>query len=274
MIDERIDHGTAFDWGKTSREYARWRDIYPQAFYEMILRRGLCRDGQKVLDVGTGTGVLPRRLYPYGACWIGADSSPEQIEQAKRLSEGMNIDYVALPTEELSFPDASFDVITACQCFWYFRPEIAAPKLAGFLKPGGTLLVLYMAWLPFEDAIAGQSEALVLRYHPQWTGGGETMHPIGIPPEYETYFELVYHEEFPLPVHFTRESWHGRMKACRGVGASLSGEKRKQWEEEHLRLMQQVPEEFDVLHYAAMAQLKKRSDGRGDENVPDPVSER
>lgn len=53
-------------------------------------------------------------------------------------------------------------------------------------------------------------------------GGGETVHPIGIPDCYREKFELVYHEEFPLEVLFTRESWNGRMKACRGIGASLS----------------------------------------------------
>ena len=45
--------------------------------------RGLCIKGQRVLDIGTGTGVLPRNMYKYGAKWTGTDISPEQIEQAK-----------------------------------------------------------------------------------------------------------------------------------------------------------------------------------------------
>lgn len=36
-------------------------------------------------------------------------------------------------------------------------------------------------WLPFEDRIAGESERLVLKYNPKWSGAGETIHPIGIP---------------------------------------------------------------------------------------------
>ena len=28
--DDRIDSGKAFDWGKTSREYAKYRDNYPE----------------------------------------------------------------------------------------------------------------------------------------------------------------------------------------------------------------------------------------------------
>ena len=82
-IDERIDAGKAFDWGRTSKEYAKYRDIYPEEFYKKIVERGLCVKGQKVLDLGTGTGVLPRNMYKYGAEWVGTDISPEQIEQAK-----------------------------------------------------------------------------------------------------------------------------------------------------------------------------------------------
>jgi len=58
MIIQEIDKGKPFDWGKTSDDYAKYRDIYPQEFYEYILNLGLCKDGQKVLDIGTGTGVI------------------------------------------------------------------------------------------------------------------------------------------------------------------------------------------------------------------------
>jgi hypothetical protein len=133
------------------------------------------------------------------------------------------------------------------------------PRLADFLKPGGRLLVLYMAWLPFEDVIAGKSEELVLKYSPEWSGAGETRHPIGIPEAAYDYFEMLEHEEYDLMVPFTRESWHGRMKACRGVGASLSEEELQRWDAEHRRLLEETaPERFDVLHYAALALLRKK----------------
>ena len=261
ITDNRIDAGKAFDWGRTSEEYARYRDIYPQEFYQKIVDRGLCVEGQNVLDIGTGTGVLPRNMYRYGARWTGTDISPEQIEQAQTLSAeaGMIIDYKAVSTEEIDFPAGSFDVITACQCFWYFDHERVMPKLAELLKPNGKLLILYMAWLPYEDRIASVSEELVLKYSPKWSGAGETRHPIWIPDVAYEYFDLEDHEEYDLLVPFTKESWHGRMKACRGVGASLSAEELRQWDTEHRLLLDEIaPEKFEVLHYAALAVLRKR----------------
>ena len=261
ITDNRIDAGKAFDWGRTSEEYARYRDIYPQEFYQKIVDRGLCVEGQNVLDIGTGTGVLPRNMYRYGARWTGTDISPEQIEQARKLSAaaGMKIDFEAVSTEEIEFPAGTFDVITACQCFWYFDHERVMPKLAELLKPNGKLLILYMAWLPYEDRIAGASEELVLKYSPKWSGAGETRHPIWIPDVAYEYFDLEDHEEYDLMIPFTKESWHGRMKACRGVGASLSAEELRQWDTEHRLLLDEIaPEKFEVLHYAALAVLRKR----------------
>ncbi|MBO5382814.1 MAG: methyltransferase domain-containing protein [Ruminococcus sp.] len=258
--DKNIDGGKAFDWGKTSSDYAKYRDIYPQEFYQKILDRGLCISGQSVLDLGTGTGVLPRNMYRYGAKWTGTDISENQIEQARILSQGMDIEYHVLSAEKLDFPDYSFDVITACQCFWYFDHEKIMSELHRMLKPNGRILVLYMAWLPNEDTIAGESEKLVLKYSPAWSGAGETIHPIWIPDCYHKKFELVYHEEYPLNVLFTRESWNGRMKACRGVGASLSAEEITAWEQKHLKLLCEIaPEEFKIKHYGAIAELRKNT---------------
>ena len=261
ISQENIDGGKPFDWGRTSADYARFRDIYPPAFYDRITGRGLCTQGQRVLDLGTGTGVIPRALYHCGAEWTAIDLSAAQIEQAKLLAaqEGMKIDFRVSAAEALDFPPDSFDVVTACQCFWYFDHSVTVPRIAQLLRPHGKLVLLYMAWLPFEDPVAAQSEALVLKYNPGWSGAGETRKPIWIPPVADRYFRRVDHEEYALPVRFTRESWHGRMKACRGIGASLSEHEIAAWEQEHRALLGRIaPEAFDVLHYAAIAVLEKR----------------
>lgn len=50
ITDNRIDAGKAFDWGRISEEYAKYRNIYPKEFYWKIIDRELCIKGQKVLN--------------------------------------------------------------------------------------------------------------------------------------------------------------------------------------------------------------------------------
>lgn len=62
-----------------------------------------------------------------------------------------------------------------------------------------------------------------------------------------------------LDVHFTRENWNGRMKACRGIGASLAEGEIAAWEQEHIKLLSEIaPAEFNILHYGAIVELKKK----------------
>lgn len=256
-----IDSGKPFDWGKTSQDYARFRDIYPQVFFDKILQRGLCKDGQMVLDIGSGTGVLPRCMYRYGAKWIGTDIAEEQIEQAKILAkeQGMDIEFYTCQAEDLDYPDDTFDVVTACQCIWYPNHDILAPKLAKIIKKGGKFLILYMGWLPFEDEIAGKSEEIIHKYNPVWNGAGDTVHPVWIPPQYNELFDITLEEQTRVDIPFTRESWHGRMRACRGVGASLSPSELEKWDAEHMQmLIDNAPEQFVIKHYIAIAELTNK----------------
>jgi len=132
-------------------------------------------------------------------------------------------------------------------------------KLYDLLKPNGKLVILYMAWLPGEDKIAGASEELVRKYNPQWSGAGETRHLQDIPDIYTHCFEIEMNTTYDLQVPFTRETWNGRIRACRGIGASLPEEKVHQFNIEHQNLLQQIaPDEFEIRHYTAMTILKSK----------------
>lgn len=260
IVSKNIDNGKAFDWGKISADYGKYRDIYPEAFYERIIKLGLCTEGQIVLDLGTGTGVLPRNMYKYGAKFTGVDISENQIKEAKRLSENakMTIDYTVASAETIDFPCETFDVVTTCQCFMYFDKAVALPKIHKVLKKDGHLCILFMAWLPDESEIARTSENLVLKYNPNWTGAHWKRYEIKAPEFSAGLFEVENTIAYDLNVPFTRESWHGRMKACRGIGASsLSEAEIAEWENEHMTYMNTLPEKFDIIHYATILNLRK-----------------
>ena len=258
-VDNEIDSGKAFDWENTSSDYAKYRDIYPDEFYERIKALNLCVEGQKVLDLGTGTGVLPRNMYKYKASFIGVDASENQICEARRLSieAGMDIEYITAPAEDVVFPEESFDVVTACQSFMYFDRSIVIPKVHSILKNYGHFLILNMAWLPEESEIAKKSEEMVLKYNPSWTGGGMKRYTLNESDWSNKLFICEHIITFDISVPFTRETWHGRMKTCRGIGASLKASEISHWEKEHIAFLDTVPEIFNILHYASLIVLRK-----------------
>jgi len=262
ITNKSIDGGNAFDWGKASKDYAKYRDIYPDEFYQRIVDLGLCVSGQRVLDLGTGTGVLPRNMYRFGAKFVGTDASINQITEARDMSQanGMDIEYIVSAAEEIDFPESSFDVITACQCFMYFDKDIVLPRIHKLLKADGHFCILWMAWLPDEDEIANASEQLILKFNPSWTGAGMKRSKQNIPEWSKSLFEEANSIVYDIKVPFTRESWHGRMKACRGIGASsLSIEEIEEFERQHIKLLSEMPETFDILHYVTILDLQKRS---------------
>jgi len=248
------------DWGRVSEDYAKYRDIFPEAFYEKIIEMGLCVEGQKVLDIATGTGILPRNLSQYGADFTGLDISENQIEQARRLSveAGMDIAYLVSPAETAPLPDAFFDVVTACQCHVYLDKDLIFSKVHSLLKDSGHFCILFMGWISEESTIASESEKLVLKYNPSWPDGGIKRFLCEFPEQAEGLFEVEHSFHYDLSVTFTRENWHGRMKACRGIGASsLSAEAIAGFERDLSKYLQSVPTTFDIPHFATVLNLRR-----------------
>ena len=79
-----IDSGKEFDFGKTSQDYAKYRDIYPKSMYDKLISFGIGKENQKILDLGSGTAVLPVNLYRTGANFTSTDISENQIAYGRK----------------------------------------------------------------------------------------------------------------------------------------------------------------------------------------------
>ena len=248
---KHIDNEQEFDWGRASPDYAKYRSGYPESFYEVLAALGIGKPGQRILDLGTGTGVLARAFAKRGALVTGVDISANQIAEAKALAaqEGLDISFRVCAAEDIAFPDASFEVISAGQSWLYFDAAVMIPKVLRLLVADGSLALTHLAWLPHKDSIAKKTEELVLQYNPGWTAAG---YKGTIPPVFpwaKEDFDLRTFHVLTAPVPFTRDTWRGRIRACRGIGASLAAEEVERFDAEHSRLLATIaPDEFTVLH--------------------------
>lgn len=244
IANKKIDGGNAFDWGFTSQQYAKYRDIYPVELYDRLRGLGVAKDGTSWLDLGTGTGILPQNIYNKNAEITGVDISKEQISFAKMNAKknGWDINYIVSPAEETGLPDGSFDCITAAQCFGYFKRNVMKTEIKRLLKPNGIFIKVYLTYT-LDDKIAKKSHGLVKEYNPDWTpqtGGLMNM--------FDDLFDGRVTESFYCNIPFTRESWHGRMCACRGTLASMDKKTFEKWSEAHLKMLSDYPEKFTVKH--------------------------
>ena len=169
-----IDPGRIIDWGRTSGDYAVFRPGPPRRFYDMLRVLGVGLSGQRILDLGTGTGVLAREFARRGANAAGVDISQNQINTARRLAvqEGLTVDFRVAEAVTTPFPDGCFDIVTANQCWLYFDPAQAVAEVRRLLTPEGLLVTSHFSWLPRLDHVARETESLILQAQPGLVGLG------------------------------------------------------------------------------------------------------
>lgn len=120
--------------------------------------------GARVLDVGTGTGIVAEALAPAGAVLAGCDRSREMLLRARARVPGLSAavaDATALP-----FRSGTFDAVTACFVLSHVREHGRALREAHrVLAPGGRVAIA--SWAAISDpAAAIWSEALAAEVAP------------------------------------------------------------------------------------------------------------
>ena len=251
MNSQMIDKGNDFDFGRTSAAYAAYRDIYPKSMYDKLISFGIGKKGQQILDLGSGTAVLPVNLSHTGAQFVAADISENQVAYGKRLTDQKgipNIRFKVCSAEETGFADNSFDVVTAVQCFQYFDAEKAADEITRVLKPQKLFCKIFMDWLPLEDAVIAEMEKLVLQYNPAWSGNGFDQYRYRYPDWGEGRLMIDTIHSFDTVIEFSKEAWLGRIMTCRGVGASLPEDEVQAFEREYRERLKKYAEPLRLKH--------------------------
>jgi SAM-dependent methyltransferase len=246
-----IDAGRGFDWGRTSADYDRYRPGPPESFYQRLVGFGIGAMEQRLLDLGTGTGLLARRFAAMGLHVCGVDVSEAQIAMARSAAhrEKLDIEFSVAGAEALPFPDASQEVVTANQCWMYFDLARTIPEVCRVLIPGGSLVVSHFSFLPTLDPVVAASEALVLQHNPDWGGADWNGYLPAEPRWSRNAFDLTGFFTYDEAIPFTRESWRGRMRALRGIAASLTPEQVDAFDREHESMLEgMVDEDFTIAH--------------------------
>ncbi len=148
----------------TLAEELAWRDVLGRHF-------NTGRRTAHLLDIGTGTGWLPILLANRRLIATGLDSSEPLLDVARQRAweAQKEVRFVLGSAENLQFPNAAYDIITAVNLLSDLDdPRAAVTSWERVLKPAGRLLIVeddrdsahYATYLKANDIKRNQSAPL------------------------------------------------------------------------------------------------------------------
>jgi SAM-dependent methyltransferase len=153
-------------WNRISDIYLREIDRRFVPVVDALVELAALRTGERVLDLGTGTGAVAQRaagiVGPSGRV-VGVDISPEMLALARRSAASLglwNLTLLEGRAESIPAEDASFDIVLACLSMMYvIDREAAAGQIARVLKPRGRLVAAVWAGPEQCDIVLFQQTA-------------------------------------------------------------------------------------------------------------------
>lgn len=129
---------------RLSKQYDRFFGPVFEPGRRLAVDKMACRPGERVLEVGVGTG-LSLQHYPEGVHVTGIDVSPHMLERAReRLNgEAERVELALMDAEALEYPDDSFDKVVAMYVASVVpEPRRMAAEMKRVCRPGGELFIV------------------------------------------------------------------------------------------------------------------------------------
>jgi ubiquinone/menaquinone biosynthesis C-methylase UbiE len=109
-----------------------------------LINRAQVWNGDRVLDVACGTGIVACRIAARGAAVTGIDISADRIARAKvrAANEGVSVKWLEGSAEALPIRQPAFDLVTCQQGLQFVADRaLAAREMRRVIAPGGRAVI-------------------------------------------------------------------------------------------------------------------------------------
>lgn len=152
--------GKVFD--EMAADYDRNRPAYPDELVGRACRIAGVGSGDRVLEVGCGSGQLTRSLVARGLDVVAVEPGRNLLSLAARNVGGGpgRVEFVNARFEDAPLAQGRFRALFSASAFHWLDPDVSWRKAAGVLVPGGTLALIQYCGLQEERSAADQQALL------------------------------------------------------------------------------------------------------------------
>jgi SAM-dependent methyltransferase len=152
-------YGTVFN--DVAAEYGRNRPVYPDTLIDHACDVAGIGRGDRVLEIGCGTGQLTRSLVARGLCVTALEPGDRLLAIAQAsLSGAADLEFLKVGLEEAELPRARYRAVFSASAIHWADPDVSWRKVADALAPHGTLALIQYFGLQ-DERNADDQEALL-----------------------------------------------------------------------------------------------------------------
>jgi protein-L-isoaspartate O-methyltransferase len=220
--DVRRHLRSGFD--QLAEDYQRTRPVCPPQLFDDLLRWAGLKAGDRVVEVGCGTGQATVPLAERGLAVTAVELGPELAAIARRrLGRFPAAEVVTCSFEEWQPQEAMFDAVVAVSSLHWIDPQVRYSKPYELLRSGGAMAVARC--LRAQPADAGrfwtdvQTEYQAVRYEGDPPPPPEQISPWRFPREAWSLFKEVASLRYPFEVLYRAEDYLANLATQSGTRA-------------------------------------------------------
>lgn len=123
--------------------YEKFRAPYPTAFFRTVAQKLGLGKQHRLIDLGTGPGLLALGFAPYVGRIVGVDPEPAMLAAATKAAARASQDFTLIESRAEALPSdvGRFDVVTIGRALHWMATEPTAALLDRLVEPGGVIVV-------------------------------------------------------------------------------------------------------------------------------------
>jgi SAM-dependent methyltransferase len=143
MSDGTLERSYGKVFNQVADAYDRYRPTYPDALLDHICEVAALGAGDRVLEIGCGTGQLTRDLLARGLRVFAIEPGDRLIALARQNLEDIgDVEFVHARLEDAPIPRERFRAVFSAAAMHWIDPDLGWREAAEALAPGGTLALV------------------------------------------------------------------------------------------------------------------------------------